>query len=363
MCTPLRSNLPAGSWTALMAAILFGVSTPLAKGMLAVVSPQVLAGLFYLGSGIGLVFLRRIQSGTIRKEAPLNRIDLPWLSGAVVFGGIAGPVLLFTGLRQTPASDASLLLNLEGVFTVIMAWAVFHENLDRRVSVGIVAVLLGGTLISWQPTAIGATFLGPLAIGVACLCWAIDNNLTQRISAGDPREVAAIKGLVAGTVNISLGGSLPSAIWTVAALTVGFLTYGLSLMFYVLALRKLGTARTGAYFSAGPFIGAFVGLVLWRESITLSFGVASIAMVVGVWLLLSERHFHSHIHEAFVHSHRHVHDEHHQHKHSPLDPPGEPHSHLHEHEPIAHSHDHYPDIHHRHSHGREKTAEESASSF
>jgi drug/metabolite transporter (DMT)-like permease len=347
-----------------MAAVLFGLSTPLAKGLLTFVLPQVLAGLFYLGSGIGLVLLRRIQSGTIGREAPLNRIDLPWLSGAVVFGGIAAPVLLLTGLQQTPASDASLLLNLEAVFTVILAWAVFHESLGRRVGAGIAAVLLGGVLISWQPTAISGGVLGPLMIGMACLCWGIDNNLTQRISAGDPREVAAIKGLVAGTVNISLGiwlgGSLPSPTWTAVALTVGFFTYGLSLMFYVLALRSLGTARTGAYFSAGPFIGGLVALVLWRESATLSLGVASVAMVAGVWLLLSERHIHSHVHEAFAHSHRHVHDEHHQHKHGPLDPTGEPHNHLHEHELIAHSHSHYPDIHHRHSHGREKTAEESA---
>jgi drug/metabolite transporter (DMT)-like permease len=196
------------------------------------------------------------------------------------------------------------------------------------------------------------------------MCWGIDNNLTQRISASDPREVAAIKGLVAGTVNLLLGvwlgGRLPFVTWAVIALTVGFFTYGLSIMFYVLALRRLGTARTGAYFSAGPFIGAFVGLVVWHESLTLALAVASIAMVLGVWLLLSERHTHWHIHETFIHSHSHVHDEHHLHKHGPLDPTGEPHSHLHEHEPIAHSHSHYPDIHHRHSHRREKSTEQSA---
>lgn len=347
-----------------MAAVLFGLSTPIAKVLLVVLSPQILAGLFYLGSGIGLGLLRGIlQRGAVGKEASLNRTDLPWLSGAVVSGGIVAPVLLLVGLQRTSAPDASLLLNLEGVFTVILAWVVFHESVGHRVGVGIVTVVLGGVILSWQPTVIGAGFLGPLAIGAACLCWGIDNNLTQRISASDPREVTAIKGLVAGTINILLGiwlgGSLSSATWTMAALAVGFFTYGLSIMFYVLALRKLGAARTGAYFSTGPFIGAFVGLALWHESVTLMLAVASMAMVVGVWLLLSERHIHLHFHEAIVHSHGHVHDEHHQHKHDSVNPPGEPHSHLHEHEPIGHSHSHYPDIHHRHSHSREKRSEKS----
>jgi len=328
--------------------------------LLGVVSPQVLAGLFYLGAGIGLTSLRSIlQVGTVRKETPLSRTDLPWLSGAVIFGGIVAPVLLLVGLEQIPASDASLLLNLEGVFTATLAWVVFRENVGRRVGAGIGAILLGGVLLSWQPTATYVVLSGPLAIGAACLCWAIDNNLTQRISAGDPREVAAIKGLVAGMINVLLGfwfgGTLPSAPWTVAALAVGFFTYGLSLMFYVLALRKLGTARTGAYFSAAPFIGAFVGLVMWHDPVTPLFVVASVAMGVGVWFLMSERHNHSHIHNAIVHSHRHIHDEHHQHRHVSLDPSGEPHSHRHEHEPIMHLHDHYPDIHHRHSHERQRT--------
>lgn len=341
----------------MFAAILFGLSAPLAKGLLTVISPQILAGLFYLASGIGLALLRWIlQKGTVGHEAPLTRTDLPWLSGAVISGGIVAPFLLLVGLQQTPASDASLLLNLEGVFTVILAWLIFHENVDRKASVGVTAILLGGALISWQPISAGGRVWGLLTIALACLCWGIDNNFTQRVSAGDPREVAAIKGLVAGTINmvlgIWLGGSLPSAIWTAVALTVGFFTYGLSLMFYVLALRKLGTARTGAYFSLGPFIGALVGLVLWHESVTLTLGMASVAMLVGVWFLLSERHNHLHVHETLVHSHRHVHDEHHQHRHAPFEPSEEPHSHLHEHVQLTHAHDHYPDTHHRHSHDR-----------
>jgi len=348
----------AASWYALLAAILFGLSTPLAKGLLAEVSPQILAGLFYLASGIGLMMLRLpLQRRTIHMEASLSRKDAPWLSGAVVFGGILGPVLLLKGLVQTPVSNASLLLNLEVVFTVIIAQLAFHENIDRKASAGITAIILGGAFITWQPFSVGGELLGPLAIALACLCWAIDNNLTQKVSAGDPREVAAIKGLVAGTVNISLGllfgDTLPGIEWLGAAMLVGFFSYGLSLMLFVLALRNLGTARTGAYFSMGPFIGAVIGLI-WGEPITVFLVAAAVAMAVGVWFLSTEQHGHPHVHAALVHAHRHVHDEHHQHAHGPSDPAGEPHSHLHEHRQLAHSHKHYPDIHHRHSHNRKE---------
>jgi hypothetical protein len=193
---------------------------------------------------------------------------------------------------------------------------------------------------------------------LACLCWAIDNNLTQKVSAGDPREVAAIKGLVAGTVNIILGlllgGSFPKTEWLAASLAVGFFSYGLSLMLFVSALRELGTARTGAYFSTGPFIGAVIGMVIWKDPITIGLVVAIVAMAAGVWLLSTEQHTHIHIHEPLVHVHRHVHDEHHKHPHSPENPSGEPHTHVHEHGGLAHSHRHYPDIHHRHSHSRKE---------
>ena len=344
-----------------MAAFLWGLSMPLAKGMLGVVSPQILAGLFYLGSGIGLALSRRlVRRGGASKEAPLTRTDLPWLLGSIVVGGLAAPVLLFAGLQRTLLSDASLLLNLEVVFTVILAGIIFHENIGRRVGAGVIAILLGCVIISWQPTVAGLRLLGPLVIVAACLCWAIDNNLLQKLAACDPREVATIKGLVAGAVNFSLGlwlgGSLPSPAWTLSALLVGFLTYGLSLICYVLALRKLGTARTGAYFSTNPFVGAVAGLLLWHDPFTITLAIGSIAMVLGIFLLLSEQHGHLHTHEALVHSHRHVHDDHHQHKHSPFDPAGDPHNHPHMHEPITHSHEHYPDIHHRHSHDREKSA-------
>jgi len=340
------------------------MSTPLAKGLLKDISPQVLAGLFYIGSGVGLALLMQLlRRRAISEEAPLRHNDVLWLCGAVLFGGVLAPVLLLTGLQQTPASDASLLLNSESVFTVVLAWIAFHENLGRRFTLSVGAILFASVLISWQGFSLGGSVVGPFAVVAACLSWAIDNNFTQKVSAGDPVQIAAIKGLAAGSVNLFLGVYLgspwPNTFFLGAALIIGFFSYGLSLVFFVFSLRTLGTARTGAYYSTAPFIGAILSLILWRESVTAIFGVASVAMAVGAWLLITERHYHFHIHEHLVHVHRHVHDEHHQHGHSPDAPPGEPHSHPHEHVGLTHSHPHYPDVHHRHSHKRKATREKS----
>jgi drug/metabolite transporter (DMT)-like permease len=341
--------------SALLAALFFGASTPLAKGLLSDLRPQVLAGLLYLGSGVGLgvLWLWRRRTGSTG-EAALSRSDLPWVCGAIGFGGFLGPLLLLGGLLHTPASAASLLLNLESVFTALLAWLLFHENVDRRVALGMLAIVLGGGLLVWQGRLEWSAILGPLAIAGACACWAIDNNLTQKVSASDPIQIAALKGGVAGTVNLAIGlittGSLPTLPLTVAALTLGFFGYGVSLVLFVLALRGLGTARTGAYFSTAPFVGAILSVALWREPLTPLLLAGGLLMGIGVWLHLSERHVHEHVHEPLSHSHRHVHDDHHHHLHSPNDPPDEPHAHPHAHEPRAHSHPHYPDIHHRHAH-------------
>lgn len=344
-----------GLLTALLAAFLFGISTPLAKGLLGEISPQILAGVFYLGSGIGLSMLNWLLRGrTISREAPLARDDAPWLLGAVIFGGILAPVLLLTGLEQTAASNASLLLNLESVFTVMLAWFVFHENADKKFVLGMVAIFLGSVILSWQGVTLRVGLMGSLSIVAACLCWGVDNNLTQKVSAGNPVQISSIKGLVAGTVNLLLGiwltNSFPPLPWVSAALVVGFFCYGLSLVLFVLSLRNLGTARTGVYFSTAPFIGAVLSVLVLGEAVTWGLVGASVAMAVGVSLLLTEKHAHLHIHEPLVHAHPHIHDEHHQHDHKPNDPAGEPHVHLHEHVPLTHSHPHQPDIHHRHSH-------------
>ncbi len=357
MRTPDKSGrwVPVGVGFAIASALLFGLSTPCAKFLLGETPPLLLAGLLYAGSGLGLSVIR-LRSPVSAHEAPIARADVPWLTGAVVAGGILGPVLLMSGLRSTPASAASLLLNLEGVFTALLAWFVFRENFDRRIALGFALIMAGGVVLSWEGAAGGRLSLplGSLLIAAACFCWAVDNNLTQKVSGADPLHLAAIKGAVAGGVDLSLavltGAAWPSAALVIGALVVGLLGYGVSLALFVLALRHLGTARTGAYFSLAPFFGAAVSLVVLRESIGLALVAAGILMAMGGWLHLTERHEHQHHHERLEHSHRHFHDEHHQHQHEPGMDAGEPHTHWHVHVPLVHKHPHYPDIHHRHSH-------------
>lgn len=348
-----------GTGLALGAAVLFGASAPFAKLLLTDSAPQLLAGLLYLGSGLGLgiVWLRGRYSAETARETPLVRRNIPWLAGAIALGGVLGPLLLMIGLTRTPASSASLLLNMEGVFTALLAWFVFRENFDRRIALGMLCIVAGGVALSWEGRLTWGGLAGPLAVAGACLCWAIDNNLTQKVSAGDPVQIAMLKGLVAGSVNTTiaflLGASLPAASRVAGALTLGFFSYGVSLVFFVLALRHLGTARTGAYFSTAPFVGAVLSLAMFRERPTPLFIVAAALMAVGVSLHLTERHEHEHEHAALDHDHAHVHDTHHQHAHSADDPPvtdPTPHSHRHRHARMAHSHPHYPDIHHRHAH-------------
>ena len=256
-------------------------------------------------------------------------------------------------LARTAASSAALLRNLEGLATTAIAWIVFKENVDRRLLIGALAILAGAVLLSWSggPSGVG---LGALAIAGACLAWGIDNNLTRKLSSADPVQIAAIKGVVAGLVNLALafgrGAHLPDLAAVASAAVVGFFGYGVSLVLFVLALRHLGTARTGAYFSTAPFLGAALALILFREPVTVQLVGAAILMTVGVYLHLSERHEHEHSHEALDHEHRHVHDEHHQHTHDAGEPPGEPHTHSHRHTPMRHKHPHYPDLHHRHGH-------------
>ncbi|MHB9086264.1 MAG: DMT family transporter [Thiobacillus sp.] len=343
---------------ALLAAALFGASTPFAKALIGQAAPVMLAGLLYLGSGLGLLIWYTLRVLVARGQQPTNarltRQDLPWLGGAILTGGIAGPVLLMFGLTLTPASSASLLLNMEGVLTALLAWFVFKENFDRRIFLGMVLIVAAGVLLSWQQRpALGVPW-GALAIVAACLCWAIDNNLTRKVSASDAVQIAGIKGLVAGSVNLSialaLGSPWPEASTALIAGVVGFSGYGLSLVLFVLALRHLGTARTGAYFSVAPFAGAAIALVMLGETPDPVFWVAAALMGAGIWLHLTETHAHAHTHVLMSHAHGHSHDTHHQHSHDfPWDGK-EPHSHPHQHEPLTHSHPHFPDIHHRHRH-------------
>lgn len=315
---------------ALLAAALFGASTPFAKLLVGDMSPVLLAGLLYLGSGIGLTLIRLVRDRGWQPSG-LSRAEWPWLLGAIFFGGVAGPVALMAGLVTTSGSSASLLLNLEAVLTAAIAWVVFKENADKRIVLGMAAIVAGGLVLSWPGQSTRASdWAGPVLIGVACLCWAIDNNLTRKVSASDALFIAGSKGVVAGLVNsllaLSLGATLPSVATALESMGVGLLGYGFSLVLFVLALRGLGTARTGAYFSTAPFIGAFIALAVFGESTGLQFWMAALLMGIGVWLHLTEKH-------------------HHEHEHGPLE-----YEHTHTHEKVRHSHAHFPDIHHRHGH-------------
>jgi drug/metabolite transporter (DMT)-like permease len=345
-----------GAPLALASAMLFGISTPVAKLLIGDgISPWLLAGLLYLGSGIGLGLVHAVgrHLGRESREASLQPSNLPWLGLVVVSGGVIGPALLMLGLATTPASSASLLLNLEGLATMLIAWVAFRENVDRRLLIGAAAILAGAVLLSWQggPEGFG---MGALAIAGACLAWGIDNNLTRKLSSVDPVEIALTKGLVAGATNfafaLAAGAHLPSIPGIGAAALVGFFGYGVSLVLFVLALRHLGAARTGAYFSTAPFVGAVFSILIFDERVTDRLIAAGVLMGLGVYLHLSENHEHEHEHEALEHEHRHMHDAHHQHAHGPDDPAGEPHTHRHRHSPLRHQHPHYPDLHHRHGH-------------
>lgn len=340
----------------LLAAVLFGASTPFAKLLTGQISPVLLAGLLYLGSGAGLLgwlLVRRTLPGrrTAARGMRLTRADLPWLTGAVVAGGIVAPVLLIQGLTVTPGSTAALLLNTESVFTALIAWFVFRENFDRRIALGMLLIVAAGILLSFEPPAAGALW-GAAAIFAACLFWAVDNNLTRRISGSDAVQIAGVKGLAAGVVNLGiaflLGSELPGALAAAAAAAVGLLGYGISLVLFVLGLRHLGTARTGAYFAVAPFVGAVVAMLALRETPNAWFWAAAALMGAGVWLHVTERHEHDHSHTPLSHTHPHRHDEHHQHAHDfPCDD-RTPHTHEHHHASVTHRHAHYPDIHHRH---------------
>jgi len=342
---------------ALASAVLFGVSTPLAKILTVTVSPLLLAGLLYAGSGLGLSLLLAARGRSTSRESSFSLprgADWIWLSGAVFLGGVVGPVALTSALVKTPASTASLLLNLEGALTALLAWFLFRENFDRRVVFGVVCIVAGGLVLAWTPGRYAGAWSGMALIVLACLCWAVDNNLTRKVCAGDAIVIAALKGLVAGGVNLGLGlllgQTLPPLGVLSLAMTVGFLGYGVSLVLFVRALRDLGAARAGAYFSVAPFFGAALAVLIQRDAITFQLVAAGLLMAMGVWLHLTERHGHLHTHEQQQHTHAHSHDEHHRHSHDFAWDGHEPHTHPHVHTSLVHSHAHYPDLHHRHPH-------------
>jgi drug/metabolite transporter (DMT)-like permease len=339
---------------ALLSAALFGVSTPAAKLLLGTIDPAILAGLLYCGAGLGVAAVRRAGwfagGQAAPSEAALARKDVPNLAGAIIAGGIVGPVLLMAGLQRTDASAASLLLTLEGVITALMAWFIFHENFDRRIALGMAYIVGGAVTLSWsgqpRPEPSGrwqSSAHVSRGDGQQSDAQVSGRPAPNRRTEGDRRSCKPRARSLAG-------GQVPGLVAALLAAVVGFLGYGVSLVLFVYALRHLGTARTGAYFSTAPFLGAIAALALLHEPLTVQLLVAGLLMAAGVWLHLTEHHEHEHTHEPTEHTHPHVHDEHHQHVHTADDPPGEPHTHAHRHEPLKHRHPHVPDMHHVHKH-------------
>lgn len=347
----------ASVYYAIISAVLFGLSTPFSKMLLESVDAWFLAGLLYLGAGLGLVLVNLLSNlfNSPKTERNLSRKDAPSLLLVTLFGGIFGPLFLLYGLQKSAASTTSLILNLEGVFTLLIAAFVFSEQIGRKIAFGALWIFFGVTILSCSGTSSQFYFsLGSLFVTIACLCWAIDNNVTRKLSEANPLQVAAFKACVAGTVNlfiaVQLGHKAPAATILIPAFFVGFFCYGLSLTLFVRSLRDLGAARTGAYFSTAPFAGAILSIVLLSETLSTQLIFGMIAMAVGVFLLLSDKHAHGHVHTSLSHDHRHEHDEHHQHEHGCEEAPNEVHSHIHTHKALEHSHPHCPDLHHRHGH-------------
>lgn len=350
-----------GAACGLAAAILFGLSSPLAKLLLRESDPVPLAALLYLGAGIGLLLFERLMPGSgtagqIRHETPLKREDAGLLLGILMTGGVLGPILLPVGLQRVSAVGGSLLLNLEAPFTILLAVGLFQEYLGRREVGAVFLIVIGAGVLSYQPDEFWTESLGACAIAAACLCWAIDNNLTQRLSLHDPTAMVRVKALGAGACNFIiaffLGQTIPSPPILIAALAIGFLSYGISLVLDVHALRLLGAAREAGFFAVAPFVGAVAAVPILGEHWTMKTTLAGLLMGFGVVVLLSERHAHHHVHNEMEHDHRHAHTDHHQHKHEEVEEvgPQEPHAHRHRHYSLAHDHPHVSEIHHRHEH-------------
>jgi drug/metabolite transporter (DMT)-like permease len=296
------------------------------------------------------LFARR-NSG-VQREAPLRRADALLLACIVLFGGVLGPILMLVGLARVSGLAGSLLLNLEAPFTMLVAVLLFREHMGGRAAVAAALIVLGTLALGYRPGELQVDGLGTVAIAGACLSWGVDNNLSQRLSLRDPIAVVRIKALGAGTCNLILalwtGAPLPGLVIIGAALVLGSLSYGLSLVLDMKALRILGAAREAAYFATAPFLGALLSIPLLGDRPRLPDVAAVLLMIAGVVLLRRERHTHVHTHDMLEHDHLHVHDEHHQHAHD--GPFTQPHAHPHRHEPLAHDHPHVPDVHHRHDH-------------
>jgi len=338
---------------ALLAAFLFGLSTPLSKILLNDFSPVMLASLYYLGSGFILYVLSFFKITS--QETSFEKNDIPYIIGFVVCGGIIAPVMFFTGLKLINALNVSILLNFELILTALIAWLFFKEHISLNLVVSMILITLSAIMLGFDIKSFKfSSSYGVILVMFACFMWAIDNNLTSKISLKNPLNIAIIKGLAGGSINFILAFLTNQLIINITSLLygtiVGFICYGISLYLLILAMRYIGASRAIAIFSTNPFIGIFFSFLLLNEPISFQIIVAFFLASLAVFLVLTEKHSHLHKHEFLEHEHLHIHDEHHKHKHDHEIPKDFQHTHRHIHEEIEHSHPHTPDIHHKHNH-------------
>jgi drug/metabolite transporter (DMT)-like permease len=349
-----KNNQMHGPLLATLSAGLFGISPVLCKLLIGDMSPALLAGLLYLGSGVGLqillIFQRRNSLRELMQLSPQHRIKL---LGAVLSGGVIAPLCLTYGIKYGTATEVTLLLNLETVATTLIAWLIFKEYIGPRVWAGKLLILIAAAIVVLKSEGGFDFSLSGILVVLACIFWGIDNNLTRDVEELSSTVLASIKGLGAGVFTIMLAllfsNGSATGFQIGGALLVGSLSYGLSLVLFVEALRKIGSARTATFFATGPFVGTLLSVVLLGERPSVFYWVAVSLMLAGIFLLYNEIHRHLHTHKATEHDHTHSHDEHHQHLHEEADV-ATSHAHFHVHEEITHIHGHWPDIHHRHTH-------------
>jgi drug/metabolite transporter (DMT)-like permease len=344
----------SGQFLAILSAALFGVSPVLCKLVMGEMSPAFLAGLLYLGSGIALrIFLlvqRRNSFQELKRVSQRNRLKL---LGAVLSGGVVAPLFLAYGIKYGTASQVTLLLNLETVATTLIAWLIFDEYIGPRVWTGKILILIAASILVLKSEGGISLSISGILVIFACIFWGLDNNLTREVVELSSTAFACIKGFVAGIFNILLAliffSGSATGLQIGGTMAIGALSYGLSLVLFVDALRKIGSARTVTFFSIGPFLGTLLSVVMLGESPPAHYWFAASLMLAGIFLLCSEKHGHMHTHDVVTHQHNHTQDEHHRHLHDDIIS-SNPHDHLHEHEPLTHIHGHWPDIHHRHLH-------------
>jgi drug/metabolite transporter (DMT)-like permease len=348
--TAFRRPAARGVASALLAAVLFGISTPLVQHAGRGVGPFATAALLYGGAALVGLSLRR----PLTREAAVRRSDLPRLTWMALFGAVIGPVALAWGLQHTSGTSASLMLALEALFTALLARAWYGEIMDHRVRTAMALLLAGGVvlIVDRGLTTASVQLAGLLAVFAATVAWGVDNTLSRALAERDPAQVVLAKAVLGAAATAALalatGEAVPSRS-AAALIAIGATGYGLSLRLYLLAQRAFGAGRTGSVFAFAPFVGALLAIALGDRSLSLGMAFGGLLMLAGVALHLAESHSHEHAHDLLEHEHAHRHDDaHHDHAHDPM--PQHAHSHRHVHRPLRHAHPHVPDVHHEHRH-------------